>query len=70
MAGVRAGASYEHLRLALVGPTRTCRRCDGIGSLGENGDYHPHGGPRTACPDCGGRGTVPTPAPTLGLAAD
>ena len=71
MAGVRAGAAYEHLRLALLSPTRVCRRCEGAGPLRlDRGDHYPHGGPRRACPDCGGRGTVPTPATTLRLTAD
>ena len=70
MSGARAGAAYEHLGLALLTPTRVCGTCDGVGSLGENGGHYPHGGERHPCPDCGGRGTVPTPAPTLRLAAD
>ncbi len=68
MAGVRAGAQYEHLRMALVGPTRVCRRCQGIGSLAigaeRNHAADMAGGPQT-CPDCGGGGTVAAPPAPL-----
>ncbi len=61
MAGVRAGAQYEHLRMALVGPTRVCRRCQGIGSLAAGAERNHAtdmaGGLQT-CPDCAGAGTV------------
>ena len=71
MAGVRAGAAYEHLRLALTPPTQTCPRCHGHGALrgGRPPSDRAHG-PEERCPDCGGAGTVPTPAPALHLAAN
>ncbi len=66
--GVAAGAQYEHLRMALVGPTRVCRRCQGIGSLAASADRNHAtdmaGGPQT-CPDCGGGGTVAAPPAPL-----
>ncbi len=69
MAGVRAGACYEQLRQALVGPRRVCRRCQGIGSLAMGADRNHAtdmaGGPQT-CPDCGGAGTVTAPAAVIG----
>ncbi len=48
MAGVRTGAAYEHLRLAVVEPRQLCRRCHS--AVGE---------PSPWCPECGGAGTVP-----------
>ena len=70
--GVRAGAAAEHLRLALLGGSRECRRCQGHGAVWGGSGYlvafDPDG--EEPCPTCGGRGTVPTPAPTLALSAD
>ncbi len=71
-AGVRAGAPDEHLRLAMVAPRQTCRRCHGDARLWEiwedSPDRRPPAGAETEpCPDCGGVGTVPTPVPTLSL---
>ncbi len=69
MAGVRAGAKYENLRTALVGPTRICRRCQGIGSLAAGAERNRAsdmaGGPQT-CSDCGGDGTVAARAAAMG----
>ncbi len=66
--GVAAGAQYEALRRALVGPRRVCRRCQGIGSLAMGADRNHAtdmaGGPQT-CPDCGGAGTVAAPLAAL-----
>lgn len=72
MAGVRAGAAYEHLRLALVAPRQQCRRCHGHGRLWAGTPYRFNGDGTNdeRCPDCGGRGWVPTPAPRLDLAAN
>jgi len=67
MAGVRAGAAYEHLRLALLTPIRVCPTCHGHGALWDGSPFRHRGGERAVCPDCGGRGTGPTPAPTLPL---
>ena len=65
MAGVRAGAAYEHLRLAMIAQTSVCDRCHGGGRLWSGTPYRSHGGEEAECADCGGRGTVPTPAPRL-----
>ena len=67
MGGVRAGAAYEHLRLAMVTPRQVCTRCHAQGRLwgGRPDRHYDNGSNGTTCPDCGGRGTVPTPAPTL-----
>jgi len=69
MAGVRAGAAYENLRQALVGPRHVCRGCWGVGSIGPREPNHDPdlGGPEV-CPDCAGNGTVATPAPRLTIA--
>jgi hypothetical protein len=83
-AGIRAGAAAEHLRLALVGPARDCRACEGRGFTLEagmrtavgDGEVEPPApaellAASNRCPDCGGRGVVPTPAPVLaGFDAD
>ena len=65
---MRTGAAAEHLRLALLAGSRECRRCQGHGVVwGGRGyllDFDPD--KEEACPDCGGRGTVPTPAPGAG----
>ncbi len=61
LADIRGHAGYENLRLALVGPVRKCRPCDGIGSL-HDGSRCAYAGERDACPDGVGCGTVPTPA--------
>ncbi|MFL5279936.1 MAG: hypothetical protein ACJ8AW_02795 [Rhodopila sp.] len=74
MGGVRAGAAYEHLRLALMPATTVCRR-NGHGQLlkpVEIVDGHGRYLATTAlsderCPACGGSGTRPTPAPILDL---
>lgn len=67
MAGVRAGAASEHLRLALVTPRRTCRRCHGNGRLwgGTPWRHHDDGTNAETCSDCGGAGTVATPSQSL-----
>ena len=72
MAGVRAGAAYEHLRLALVTPRQTCRRCHGHGRLWGGEPYRAadDGDNAETCAACDGAGTVPTPAPTVALATD
>ena len=72
MAGIRAGSQYEHLRLALTSPRSSCGTCHAQGRTwgGEPYRFDDDGTNEEACPDCGGRGTVPTPAPTLSLAAD
>ena len=73
MRGIAAGAKYEQLRQALVGPRRLCGRCDGLGALAGGQRVYLLGddldGLET-CGDCKGAGTVPTPAPTLAPAAD
>ncbi len=63
-AGIRAGAAYENLRLALVGPRRLCRACHGIGRTGPAGEvlYGHHDQVEfQACATCEGVGTAPTP---------
>ncbi len=55
--GVAAGAQYEALRRALVGSTRTCPTCFGVGRLDEDGKRAMRGGGET-CPVCAGVGTV------------
>lgn len=66
MAGVRAGAAYEHLRQAMVTPRMGCPRCHGNGTLwgGTPWRHNDDGMNREGCPDCGGAGTVSTPAPS------
>ncbi|MDP9356562.1 MAG: hypothetical protein M3R02_14995 [Chloroflexota bacterium] len=64
-AGVRAGAAYEHLRQAVLGPTRICGICDGFGVVG-NGAPDAHANEYERCRACGGIGTVTTPAPAIG----
>lgn len=61
--GVAVGAAAERQRLALLGPVRLCRRCEGVGLLrgGEADDEELTGVTPDPCPDCGGRGTVPPP---------
>jgi hypothetical protein len=58
--GLRAGAHCESLRLSLLAPSMMCRNCWGVGLLGPDGERYPdaEGEP---CPDCEGRGFVPTP---------
>lgn len=67
MAGVRAGAAYEHLRQAMVTPRHICERCHGHGRLWEGGPYRNGRAweAAEACPACDRAGTVPTPAPVL-----
>jgi hypothetical protein len=60
-AGVRMGAELEHVRLALVGPTRSCRRCQARGELLADGTYPLDELGTQTCPDCGGSGTLPVP---------
>ena len=70
MRGVAAGAQYEALPRELLGVVMTCPRCYGIGVLWGSTRGYLDGkvrGEREVCPDCGGRGTVPTPAPTVAL---
>ncbi|MDP9357780.1 MAG: twin-arginine translocation signal domain-containing protein [Chloroflexota bacterium] len=57
MAGVRAGAAYENLRRALVGPTRSCSACWVIGSVDPNGKRSDAGGPEP-CSMCQGNGVI------------
>jgi hypothetical protein len=54
-AGIRAGAAYEHLRLALA-PAREVCRCNGYGFIDRSGAGYPRSG--EPCPDCGGAGSV------------
>lgn len=54
-AGVRAGAAYENLRLALLGPTRICPECLSYF------ERHGMGPSREECTRCGGTGVVATP---------
>ncbi len=68
MAGIRAGAAYEHLRMAMLAPTSVCDRCHGGGRLWDGAPCRSPGGAETDCPACAGAGTVPTPAPVLHLA--
>jgi len=72
MAGDRAGAAYEGLRRALVVPRRSCSACHGNGRLWGGSPFRGHddGTNGETCARCGGRGTLPTPAPALGFAAD
>ncbi|MDP9363221.1 MAG: hypothetical protein M3Q10_03130 [Chloroflexota bacterium] len=67
--GLRTGATVEHVRQALLGPVRLCRRCQGVGALrgGHADDEWPTDAPAEPCPACGGRGTVATPAPVLAV---
>ncbi len=57
MKGVAVGSAYEHLRRALVGPTRSCPSCFGVGRLDEDGKRATKGGGE-ACGTCSGVGTV------------
>ena len=63
MAGVRAGAAYEHLRLAMVTPRRLCPACHGEGRLwgGKPFRRYDDGTNETHCERCGGQGTEVTP---------
>jgi hypothetical protein len=61
--GVRAGAAFERLRLAAIGPMQACPTCEGLGlvdragkSIDQYSRPHPHD-VRT-CLDCKGNGTV------------
>ena len=63
MAGVRVGAAYEHLRLALLAPAHVCRARHGHGDLWGGKPFPERGGERTVGAARGGRGVVPTPAP-------
>ncbi len=58
-AGVRAGAAYEQLRQAVLGPTRVCGACDGFGIAGK-GAPDVHADAYERCRACGGVGTVAT----------
>ncbi len=64
MAGVHAGAAYEHLRLAMVAPRQTCKACHSQGRLWGGRPFRDNALPETPCQACGGVGTVPTPAPS------
>ena len=48
--GIRAGAAYENLRLAMLTPVRTCWECAATYSRG-----------RATCATCNGTGVVATP---------
>ena len=54
-AGIRAGAAYEHLRLALM-PARQVCRCNGYGFINRSVGGYAHTG--EICPDCHGAGTL------------
>lgn len=56
--GLRAGAAYEHFRLALVGTQQVCLTCHGLGTIVPGAPYRMVGGP-TTCPTCGGHGVTP-----------
>lgn len=73
MAGVRAGAASEHLRLALVTPQRVCPECHGHGRFWAGSPFRHHAKDQIGqvCGRCGGRGTELTPAPSAAaFAAD
>lgn len=63
-AGVRAGAGYEHLRLALITPRQMCRICHGEGRTW-GGKHYPRSGEEAVCTNCAGIGTVATPPAAL-----
>ncbi|MDQ3779343.1 MAG: hypothetical protein M3354_02170 [Chloroflexota bacterium] len=67
MAGVRAGAQYEHLRLCLVTPRMSCKACYGNGKTwgGRPYRHYDDGTNEAVCTNCSGLGTVATPATTL-----
>jgi hypothetical protein len=58
MRGCQAGAAYEALRRAMLGPTRTCLRCDARGVVGADGTRTRDLAGADVCPDCGGKGVV------------
>ncbi len=64
MKGVAAGAAYENLRRALVGPTRPCPTCFGVGRVDEDGKRAMTGGGATCAP-CAGIGTVAVRGPNI-----
>jgi DnaJ-class molecular chaperone len=68
MQGVRAGATYEHLRLALSAPTEVCDACSGYGRARQ--DRHPGAELATDCAKCDGTGVMQASRPVLYLAAD
>ncbi len=55
--GVAAGAAYEHLRRTVVGSTRSCPQCWGMGRLDEDGKRAGMGTGET-CGTCAGAGVV------------
>ncbi len=57
MKGVAAGSAYENLRRALVGPTRSCPRCFGVGRQDDESKRATNGLGET-CEMCAGVGTV------------
>lgn len=67
MAGVRAGAAYEHLRLALIVPATVCEGCHGHGRTWNGRPFRKAGRASEMCAACGGRGTVPTPPARLAI---
>src|SRR5436190_777399 len=70
MGGVRAGAAYEHLRLAVAIPTEQCPRCDGYGRPREDRRAGRSGAESSACSTCNGQGFVSLRRPVLELATD
>jgi hypothetical protein len=58
-AGVRIGASIEHFRRSMLNPFVSCGRCDGAGSLSEDGKQNHDYTRAQVCPDCKGRGYLP-----------
>ena len=57
-AGVRAGATYEHLRLALMSDRTVCNTCNGHG---RDRGWDREAAPTTPCLDCLGAGVLPAP---------
>jgi hypothetical protein len=66
MGGVRAGAAYEHLRLALSAPTEVCPACQGYGRARQDR----RAGISAECSQCEGSGVMPAARPVLSLTAD
>jgi hypothetical protein len=60
LAGIRGGASFENLRLALLGSKDVCRGCNGHGRLPAKSAVEPTMND-SFCGMCGGTGLVPVP---------
>ena len=56
--GVRQGAALERLRQALIGPSKLCPTCDGVGLLEGDGRRWMRGEAHR-CGECNGQGSVP-----------